>query len=635
MPKEQPPTGNRETIETSLLFRDFSVVRAEINTEARTVPLAFSSEVPVERWFGDEVLSHDPAHVRLARLQDGGALLVDHDPRDIVGTIETVSIDADKIGRAVVRFGKSERATEIFDDVVDEIRTNVSVGYRIHEMVQEVDAKGRGLDAYRATDWEPYEISFAAVPADHTVGVGRSEANAKFSTLVQRQAAPNTEPKVQTMAPTPTPPARETDRAPDDGHRARVQTEVRRDEISRIREITALGQQHGQRDLAEKFIADGSSLDDFRGALLAKIGTPVPADASEIGLTPNEVRSFSFLRALHALSNPNDRRAQEAAAFEFDCSDAACVAGKVETQGIRVPNDVLLGQRDQTVGTATAGGHLVGTDVSGFIDTLEAVSFALQAGTTLSGLVGNIAIPRATGGSTAYWVTEGTALTESAAAFDQVTMSPKTVGGWVDISRKLTQQASIDVEGFIRRELAMRIGLAMDIAAINGSGASGQPTGILQTSGIGAVVGGTNGADPDWADIIDLETAVSADNALAGGLSYLSNYKVAGKLKKTLVTATYGDRMVLEGKETNGYPFNVSNQVPSDLDKGTSTGVCSAIIFGNWLDLFVGLWGGLDLTVDPYSESTKGTVRVVAFQDCDIAVRHPESFAAMQDALTV
>jgi HK97 family phage major capsid protein len=150
------------------------------------------------------------------------------------------------------------------------------------------------------------------------------------------------------------------------------------------------------------------------------------------------------------------------------------------------------------------------------------------------------------------------------------------------------------------------------------------------------VAGGTNGAAPTWDHIVKLETEVAVDNADIGALAYMTNPKVRGKLKATPRTATYGDIMVWEGNDTplNGYPAYVTNQVRSDLTKGTSSGVCSAIFFGNWNDLLIGMWGALDILVDPYSNSTSGTVRVVAFQDVDIAVRHPESFAAMLDALT-
>jgi len=253
----------------------------------------------------------------------------------------------------------------------------------------------------------------------------------------------------------------------------------------------------------------------------------------------------------------------------------------------------------------------------------------------LTGLQGNIAIPRATGGATAYWVAESGSPTESQAAFDQVTMSGKTVGAFSDISRKLLLQSSIDIEGYVRNDLATALALAIDSAAIEGTGSSNQPTGILNTSGIGSVAGGTNGAAPTYANIVGLETEVAQDNADIGSLRYLTNTKVRGKLKQTYTNPTYGEIPVFGADGTmNGYGVAVTNHVPSNLTKGTASAICSAIIFGNFADLIVGMWGSLDLMVDPYTASSSGTVRVVALQDLDIAVRHPESFAAMKDALT-
>ena len=154
----------------------------------RTVELAFSSEIEVERWYGVEILDHSPASVRLDRLRDGGALLVDHDWSDQVGVVESVSIDADRRGRAVVRFGRSARADEIFNDIVDGIRKHVSVGYRVlAAQLQEV--RDEYTDVYRITDWEPYEISIVSVPADTTVGIGRQADNPHEE---QRAEKPNT-----------------------------------------------------------------------------------------------------------------------------------------------------------------------------------------------------------------------------------------------------------------------------------------------------------------------------------------------------------------------------------------------------------------------------------------------------------
>ena len=624
---------NNDTIQTGTFYRDLSFNREEIDVDNRTVSLAFSSENPVERFFGEEILSHDPNAVRMGRLKDGGALLVDHDARDIVGIVESAEIGGDRRGRATVRFGNSTRATEVWQDVQDGIRRHVSVGYVIHELQQDTKSNAGGLDSFRAVDWEPLEVSLVSIPADNTVGVGRSkeQVGEDISTKVLRTdssssikiMSDNDNIKDETIV-TP------VVSYPSPNELREVREDARREEMQRINSIETLGSNHNNVELAREFIGSGKSVDDFKGALLERVAKPVASNDADTGLSDSEVQSFSFRKAINALANPHDRRAQEEAAFEFEASRAAADKAGVETRGLRVPNEVL--KRDQLVGTATAGGNLVGTDTSGFIDRLTATSIAMQRGTTLGGLVGDVAIPRMTGGSTAYWLAEAGATTESAAAFDQVSLSPKTVAGYVDISRKLSKQSSVDVESLIRNDLARSLGLAIDAAAINGGGTN-EPSGILQTSGIGAVAGGTNGLAPTWANLVGLETAVSQDNALGSDMAYWSNYKVAGKLKQTQKTSGVGD-YILDGGEVNGYNFELSNQVPSNLVKGASGAVCSAIIFGNFADLIIGMWGGLDLTVDPYSESTKGTIRVVAFQDMDVALRHAESFAAMQDALT-
>jgi len=183
----------------------------------------------------------------------------------------------------------------------------------------------------------------------------------------------------------------------------------------------------------------------------------------------------------------------------------------------------------------------------------------------------------------------------------------------------------------VRRDLATVLALAIDYAALHGSGTSNQPTGVANTSGIGSVAGGANGAAPTWEHIVQLETEVAVDNADIGALAYMTNSRVAGKLKVTPKISGH-PTYLLEGDRLNGRPLYVTNQVRSDLTKGTGTNL-SAIFYGNWSDLLIGTWGALDILVDPYSNSTSGAIRVVVFQDVDIAVRHPESFAVMLDAI--
>ena len=598
--------------------RGFSLVeRAVVDEEARTATLAFSSEAPVERYWGIEILDHSTKSMRVGRLASGGPLLMDHDTRDHVGVIESVQISADRVARAVVRFGRSARAEEVFRDVVDGIRRNVSVGYVIHEA--RLEGEQNGVQAFRVTDWEPYEISLVAVPADASVGVGRS-AEPVISSL---ETTMNTD----TLAPTA------------DNSAAMGADQERK----RSTEILAIAKQYAGRgldELAAKAIQAGMSVDQFRAGAMDKLAS-APKPTAEIGMNEQEQKRYSLLRALNFLANPNDRRAREAASFELECSQAAAdVRGKA-SQGLLIPFDILsrsLLQRDLNVGTATAGGNLVATNLlsASFIDLLRNAMVIDGLGTQmLTGLVGNIAIPGQSGAATAYWVTEGNAPTESQQTIRQVAMSPKTVGAYTDISRKLILQESIGVEAFVQRDLATVLGLAIQSVAIQGGGTN-EPVGILATAGIGDVAGGTNGAAPNWANIVELETDVSVANADVGTLAYLTNARVRGRLKTTYEDGPGSGVRVWQNGDTplNGYRAAVTNAVPSNLTKGTASGICSAIIFGNFADLMIGIWGGLDLTVDPYSNSTSGTVRVVALQDVDVAVRNAVSFSAMRDALT-
>jgi HK97 family phage major capsid protein/HK97 family phage prohead protease len=629
------------------LRRDLALeVRADgVNEETRTVDLSFSSEEPYERWWGTEILDHGPSSVRLGRLNGGAAVLVNHDTRDQVGVVENASINGRR-GRATVRFGRSARAEEVFQDVRDGIRKLVSVGYRIISIVLERSSDSE--DVYRVTEWEPYEISLVAVPADATVGVDRDGEEAAFDprTLVQenddmnrfqrRDGAPAPAPIL-----TPTVPA-----APAVDLTAERNAAVTA-ERQRVASITALGSRlgDGAAELVRTALADGRSVEQF----IADFSAAEPngrairtAEAPEIGMTDRETQRYSFLRALHALANPNDRAAQAAAAFEVECSAAAAQRTGRESRGLMVPVDVLRAtianaQRDLTVGTATAGGHTVATDLlaGSFIDLLRnSLALSGLGVRMLTDLNGNVAIPRQTGGATAYWVGENAAPTESQQAFDQVALTPKTVGAFTDMSRRLLIQSSIDVEALVRQDLATILALAIDLAGVNGSGSSNQPRGILQTSGIGSVPGGTNGLAPAWSHIVGLETAVAVANADVGNLAYLTNTKVRGTLKQTqrftsTDTPIWGDNGMV-----NGYKTGVSNQVPSNLTKGSGTNL-SAIIFGNWADLLIGMWGGLDLLVDPFTGGTAGTVRVSVLQDVDVSVRHAESFAAMVDAITL
>jgi HK97 family phage major capsid protein/HK97 family phage prohead protease len=595
--------------------RALQVERAAIDEQARTATLAFASETPYERYWGIEILDITPTAMRQGRLRSGANLLVDHDSRDVVGVIESVEVSADRVARATVRFGRSARAEEVWTDVRDGIRRNVSVGYMIHK-AQLVETRD-GVETYRVNDWEPFEVSLVSVPADPTVGVGRSLDAGPDADPPAAATAAAIEPK--------TPSSKEHNIVSD----VIVEARNHAAEISKI----AKGLPGGA-DMALDAIQRGLTTEQFQAEALTKLAS-APLPTADIGLDKRETKRYSLLRALNALANPGDAAAQRAAAFERECSEAAAAKLGKQSRGFMVPTEIQ--KRDLNVTTATAGGNLVATDLLGgsFIDALRNAMVIDKMGTRmLTGLVGNIAIPRLSGTGTAYWVAENTAPTESDQTIAQVTMSPKTVGAFTDISRRLLLQSSLDVEAMVQTDLATILGLAIQQAAINGSGASNQPSGIL-TRVTASVIGGANGAAPTWANIVQLESDVAVANADVGTLGYLTNARVRGKLKTTSkVTGQNG--FVWDDGDTpmNGYRTAVTNAVPSNLVKGTSGSVCSAIVFGNFADLVIGMWGSLDLMVDPYTGSTAGTVRVVALQDVDVQLRNVVSFATMVDALT-
>ncbi len=651
-----PATGAAVTFR-----RTATLTREEVNAEDRTVEFALASETPVRQWWGTEVLSHDRTAVRLGRLASGRhPLLMDHNHRDQVGVITRAWISDDRKLRCIARFGNSARAQEIFQDVKDGIRSLVSVGYQVHAMrlVRSSDETG---DEFLVEDWEPVEGSIVAVPADADVGIGR-DAQATYIRSLTGTTPPQATPKATLM--TTTIEAPEVDLAKE--REAGTQQERHR-----VREINALASKFGQQAAAAKAIEEGTSYDAFREAVftgLAESKAIAPAADERIGLTERESKAFSFCRLLAATLYPNDAAVRKIAGFELACAQAAADK-RLDTRADRhgalsIPMDVLnvpldlraaeataamqmavgramagsrLGQRDLNVGTASAGGNLVATNLlaASFIEILVAKMRVMAMGATvLSDLSGNIAIPRATGGATSYWVAESGSPTESQAAFDQVGMTPKTVGAYSDYSRKLLLQSSIAVEAFVRMDLARAIALAIDLGAIAGTGAANQPRGILNTAGIGSVAGGANGAAPTWANIVALETAVANANVDETTMGYLTNTRVRGELKKTQRFSGTDGRAIWQDGNVNDYRAEVSNQVPSNLTKGTSNGICSAILFGNWQDLIIGMWGGLDVMIDPYTGGTSGTKRCIVLQDVDVAVRYPVAFAAMQDALT-
>jgi len=595
---------DRKVVDMPMKYRTIDLSKnSYIDEETRTVKVGVSSEEPVERSFGMEVLGHSPEDINMEFINSGRApLLLDHDMEKQIGVIEEFKLDETaKRTTAVVRLGKSALAREVYDDIRDGIRMNISVGYRIDKLSR----MGKDDETYYKASWTPMEVSSVSIPADQSrlVGVGRSKD--KQNTNIEVKLMENEKKQDINL----------------DEVRTQTIDEAKAEFKRNSKEIIDLAARHNKRDLADKAIADGISVEEFRGVLLENISNDTPLETpSEIGMTKEEVRKFSLVKAIRALANPADRRAQEEAAFEFECSEAAAREHGKTAQGVMLPADVLRNwKRDLNTSNDST---LVAQDYRGgdFIDVLRNASSVMQAGATmLRGLQGNVVIPKKTAGASAGWIaTEGGDSSESEFTTGSVTMSPKVIGAHTDVTRLLLQQSSLDVENLIRDDLTQSIATAIDLGALAGSGSSGQPTGIANTSGINTTTFAA--ANPTWAEIVAMESAVANDNALMGSLSYICRPADYGTLKTTEKATGTAQFVVSPDGNMNGYNVVRSNQVTS-----------GDFYFGNFADLLIGMYGGLDITVDPYTHSKSGSLRIVALQTIDTAVRHAVSFCKSSD----
>jgi HK97 family phage major capsid protein len=307
---------------------------------------------------------------------------------------------------------------------------------------------------------------------------------------------------------------------------------------------------------------------------------------------------------------------------------------------IRIPSFLTNGnveQRDMTAGVPAAGGNTIETNLGQLVQILTPRLITQELGANyLSGLTGNLDLPRNNADNTAQWATEQGTAASTDLGFDKISLTPKRLAAFSKYSKQLFYQNAVGVENLVRERLSASVSRAVDIAAINGTGTANQPRGILQTGGISDVAIGANGGAASYANIVGLETKIATDNADMGKLAYLIHPSIAGKLKTTTkdanTAAIYLWTALNQGKgEINGYRALTSTLVPTALTKGTSTD-CSPIIFGNWSELTIAQWGGLDITLDMITGAGEATVKLIVNSWWDVALMHLQSFAAIKDA---
>jgi len=627
-------TPERTQVQTRTLEFDVSAARA--NDDA--IPVVVSSDAVVEVSDGPEVLVHRADAVDLQRAPL--PIIATHRGGQVnVGLVDELQIVGGQL-RGMARFGSRQEAAEYRADVMNRIIRSVSVGYA------RVKAKFRSDGVLLTERWMPTHVALVAEPADVRAGFYRAQGEHINTPWLEREAPAANTQSVQPAAQ----PAQRKESTVDQttqaaaGENAEDQNQTRglpaqpkgitgnhalELERARKRGIENMCRANGIEDATRDYwIGAGLSMEAVSDDLLKIIqerGESNPKSKAKIGLGEGETRQYSLVRALLAASENNWSQA----GFELECSreiskrmntvpDAKkfYVPFEVQSRSLPIPTH-LRGRRDMTVASAPGGGYLVATENMSFIEMLRNRSVAYRMGAMrLGGLQGNITVPKQTGAATWYWLaSESTSITESQQTLGQMALSPKTGGAYTEISRQLLLQSSPDAEVLVTSDLGRVGGLGIDSAVLAGSGNSGQPTGIVNTAGIGSVTG----TDINYAKVLEFQTDIATANVLPERGGYATTPGVAALLMQRVKFSSTASPL-WEGNmwdgQMAGFAAMSSNQMAA-----------SSMLFGDWSSVVVAEWGVLEVSVNPFANFQAGIIGVRAMVSMDCGLRYPAAFS--------
>jgi HK97 family phage major capsid protein len=624
--------------------------RSASASDTPSFEVAVSSEYVVEREFWGtkwrEVLDHSPGSITLDRFSSGRAAVLEEHRGSPIGVIDNVALGADRVLRANIRFSRSQRGQEVQQDVEDGIRTNISVGY-IPKRATLVEQDSERGDLWRFNEWEPIELSVVGIPADPTVGVGRSSDGGDFPPVIIEDGRSVRTEEERTMlhrsvklndggagggAAAPTEPKREAPATagPDNSQ-------------ANTREVVALAEANGMLGKVSDWLARNLDPGQVAVEILKAKRTKGGAsgqDEESLGLPAKDVKRYSYARAILGAASRAEGGKFDGLEAEVSAELEAKLSPSVERRGgVMVP--LRLG--DAPVATAGVralvsvstgkGAEMVQDQQGELIELLRNRTAVFQRGArSLTGLTAPIAFPKQTGAISATWQGENPPadLTDSDIALGLALLSPKTLQATTGYSRQLLIQTSIDVEAMVRDELALIHAIAIDRAALHGKG-TGEPTGIYKASGVSKKPFGSVPAT--YALLLAMQGQVAGLNADLGSLGWITHPTVATNLRgaldfpsaaagRPIWTGTYQDGTMV------GYGASATNQVSSTMSGSEATGGAEfGIVFGNWSDLIVAGFGGFELVVDPYRLKKRGVIEVTSFQMADILPRHGESFS--------
>ncbi len=444
-------------ISQQTFYRELSFTRDDIDEDKRLASVAFSSEEPVARGFGNEVLDHSIKSVNLGRLRNGGAVLWNHDPDQLIGVVEKASIDDDRRGRAVVRFADTPDAENVWQKVRQGIARQISVGYRIDKL--EKESEDETGPTYRVTKWTPHEVSFVSIGADSTTQVGR---DLTYGESEMTDKTDDQKPSVENEG--------EEERSIDTGDIARkVADELRGDaeakaeaENTRCESIRALGVEHQRETLAITAIEQGKTIEQFRDDLLAasKETVRIPVGKPETRVESNY--QHGKLKAFKT---------------DKDSLETAYRAGKWVMATVFGNEDARRWCKDYGVrvmtGIGTGDSAVVPEEmVQPIIDLREEYSIARQYCHVHPMSSDTANVPRRKSGVTAYFAARGDATTASDAEFDSIELVANEVSALTRVSKSYSEDAVIDLGDFLTREMAYAFAVKEDDCLFNGDGTS-------------------------------------------------------------------------------------------------------------------------------------------------------------------
>ena len=637
MKRKQYPGGTSTTVR----YTDAVLARVEqrdLGGDSRYV-ISISSDRVIERdmwglaW--REQLDHTPGSVQMGRFKSGrAAFLADHDETRQIGTLQNARLDPDGVLRAEVQWGVSDEAKQRKAEIDSGtgVGTNVSVGYipKRWKLVEENQELG---DLWVSRLWEPLEASSVAIPADTSVGFGRSKDGPVLYPVETEED--------ETMKRVKGEGGVVVEVGDEDPRPAIASTEAHpRNRNAESAEIVGMCASRGitpKREWFERDMTPDQVARELFNGMVTPGGMTAPAaevPEQAVDLSDREADEYSVGKVILMAAGMRKHEGLEA---EISDTIAKTLPGgyRAHENAYFIPVRLSRPSRPRAKRTGLdtltpgSGSEFVIDRPGEFIDLLRPATTVVRLGARLiTGLSGNVQFPKKTGSGSAYWMKEnpGADVTEANLTTGLVTASPKTLMATQSYSRQFIAQIpsmGLDGEAMVRSDLVTTHALAIDAAALGGSGANGEPLGLYHNPDVGVV----DYTDvPDWPETCEIVGSLAAANVPLDGAAWLAHTSLAAVMMATLKSAVAGATYLWEGSLENGtiagYRAMATTQMPHDIGDGTDYG----IIFGLWRELLILSWNAMEVIVDPLALKKRGMVEITSFELCDIVCRQPLAF---------